>query len=262
MNKTLCNDCHFSQLIPSMAEMILGRDLQDSEYDDLFDIHFDLLNEDFDVTEHGWRDSGVDIAEAILGTSEDDEELADQLVRAYLEGAEKYDVSLSIDFAEPEEESEAEEEMLKHLHRQSLTLIKDWRERIMQHLERIDAHGFSNPSMTKSTNETPFPEKEWDDELQGDGSESEDASVMRTTEQKEPLTQFGMLYRENLRKHRPKEYRSLKESGDLDSHVLQIQEQAKLELSQLLDQGLSYDMAYEKVSRETLYPPSESPNRL
>jgi len=95
---------------------------------------FDLLNEDFDVTEHGWRDSGVDIAEAILGTSEDDEELADQLVRAYLEGAHKHVIPLSIDFAEPGEESQAEEEMLRHLHSQALTLIKDWRERIMQRL--------------------------------------------------------------------------------------------------------------------------------
>ncbi len=76
------------------------------------------------------------------------------------------------------------------------------------------------------------------------------------------LTPFGVLYQDNLRKHRPKEYRQLKESGQLKARVLDIQDQARLMLEQAQANGATYHEAYEKVALELLYPPSENPNRL
>lgn len=97
----------------------------------------ELRDFDYDVTKEGWQEAGISIAEVILGSGQDDEQFADMLVDAYLEGAETYDVPLPSDFAEPEESKEAAVQgMREDLQREALTFIKGWRERVLLAFEQ------------------------------------------------------------------------------------------------------------------------------
>lgn len=97
----------------------------------------DLLDYDFDVTEYGWRDSGFSVAQVILGSGQNDDEFANMLVDAFLQGANKYDVPLPCEFAGPEKTAEeAVREMRQDLHREAMTLIVSWRENVIRRFEQ------------------------------------------------------------------------------------------------------------------------------
>jgi|CXWL01.1.fsa_nt_gi hypothetical protein len=97
----------------------------------------DLLDYDYDVTEYGWRDASISIAEVILGSGENDDEFADMLVDAYLQGANRYDVPLPCDFAEPEiSRAEAVQDMRQYFQQEALTFIKKWRENVIRQFEQ------------------------------------------------------------------------------------------------------------------------------
>ena len=73
----------------------------------------------------------------ILGSGQNDEYFAETLVEAYLEGANKYDLPLPCDFAEPDEgEQEAVQEMRKNLCQEALTFIRSWRETVVRRFEQ------------------------------------------------------------------------------------------------------------------------------
>ena len=96
-----------------------------------------LLDYDFDVTQYGWHEAAFSIAEVILGSGYNDHDFAERLVDAYIEGANKYDVPLPCDFAEPEQNQEqAVEEMRQELHAEALRFIKSWRENVIRRFEQ------------------------------------------------------------------------------------------------------------------------------
>lgn len=77
------------------------------------------------------------VAAVILGSGQNDDEFADMLVEAYLEGANKYDVPLPCDLADVEEsKEEAIEEMRQDLQGKALSFIKDWRENVLRRFEQ------------------------------------------------------------------------------------------------------------------------------
>jgi hypothetical protein len=97
----------------------------------------DLLDYDFDITEYGWVDAGVSIAQVILGSDGDDDEFAEMLVGAFLAGANKYDIPLPCDFRDAEVSKEqAIDEMRQDLHKTAITFIKDWRENVVRRFEQ------------------------------------------------------------------------------------------------------------------------------
>ncbi len=97
----------------------------------------DLLDYDFDVTEYGWRDSGFSVAQVILGSGQNDDEFADMLVEAYLQGANQYDVPLSCDFMGPElTGEEAVQTMRQDLHQEAVMFIRSWREDVIRRFEQ------------------------------------------------------------------------------------------------------------------------------
>jgi hypothetical protein len=97
----------------------------------------DLLDYDFNVTEYGWQDAGVSIAEVILGSDQNDDEFAEMLVDAYLDGAKRYDVPLPCDFADAEVSKDAAiEEMRQDLQGKALSFIKEWRENVLRRFEQ------------------------------------------------------------------------------------------------------------------------------
>jgi len=97
----------------------------------------DLLDYDFNVIQEGWIEAGVSVADVILGAGQNDDEFADMLVEAYLEGASKYDVPLPCEFREPEIcQAEAVQDMRQDLHRDAMTFIKDWREDVLRQFEQ------------------------------------------------------------------------------------------------------------------------------
>ncbi len=97
----------------------------------------DLLDYDFDVTKEGWQEAGFPIEDVILGSGHSDDEFADMLVEAYLEGANKYDFPLPCDFADPNESNEeAVQAMRQDLHREALAFIKGWRDNVIRRFEQ------------------------------------------------------------------------------------------------------------------------------
>lgn len=70
------------------------------------------------------------------------------------------------------------------------------------------------------------------------------------------LSPWAQLLKAHLKEWRPKEHNQLLQSGNLNDHVQTIVDQAEKELNSLLDQGLAYDQAYEKI-RDRLYPSPE-----
>ena len=106
----------------------------------LWPVHFpllDLLDYDFDVTQEGWQEASIPVANVILGSGQNDDDFADMLLEAYLEGAKKYDTPLPCDFADMKEsKEEAVQAMRQDLHREALTFIKDWRENVIRRFEQ------------------------------------------------------------------------------------------------------------------------------
>lgn len=97
----------------------------------------DLLDYDFNVIEVGWIDASVSVADVILGSGQNDDEFADMLVEAYLDGANKYDVPLPCDFASPEEsKDEAFQALRQDLHKEAVTFIESWREDVIRRFEQ------------------------------------------------------------------------------------------------------------------------------
>ena len=70
------------------------------------------------------------------------------------------------------------------------------------------------------------------------------------------LSPWAQLLKAHLKEWRPKEYSQHLQNGNLNGHVQGIVDQAEKELNSLLDQGLAYDQAYEKI-RDRLYPSPE-----
>ena len=97
----------------------------------------DLLDYDYDVTEYGWQDASISVAEVILGSAGNDDEFADMLVDAYLEGASKYDVPLSCEFMGPElSGEEAVQAMRQDLHKEAVMFIRSWRDNVIRRFEQ------------------------------------------------------------------------------------------------------------------------------
>ena len=95
----------------------------------------DLLDYDFNVIEVGWIDASVSVADVILGSEQNDDEFADMLVEAYLEGANRYDIPLPCDFSE-ESNDEAVQAMRQDLHKEAVTFIESWREDVIRRFEQ------------------------------------------------------------------------------------------------------------------------------
>ena len=88
-----------------------------------------LRDYDYPLIENGLGE-GEDFLDAILGTSDEDECLADRLVASYLDGAKEYDEPLMTEFEASQQEMEEE------LHGEAKKLLREWRERIVSLLER------------------------------------------------------------------------------------------------------------------------------
>jgi hypothetical protein len=119
------------------------QELQD-EFDErlkrLWPIHcslLDLKDYDWDVAENGWQEAGIAVSEVILGSAENDDDYAEMLVEAYLEGARRYDVPLLCEFADADVSLQAaEDEMRQDLNREALSFIRDWRENVIRRFEQ------------------------------------------------------------------------------------------------------------------------------
>jgi len=70
------------------------------------------------------------------------------------------------------------------------------------------------------------------------------------------LTSIGLEAKEHLRKFRPKIYQQLKESGELQDYLLDLQDRAMGQLGQMIENGALYHEAKEIVN-QMLFPPSE-----
>ncbi len=71
-----------------------------------------------------------------------------------------------------------------------------------------------------------------------------------------PLGRFAQIAHDHLKEHRPKMYRELKASGQLEEFLKERAEAAGSLLSDLIGQGAAHDAAWEEASRE-LYLPTE-----
>lgn len=97
----------------------------------------DLRDSDFDVTEEGWQKASISVAEVILGSDSNDDEFAQMLVDAYVEGVRKCGLTLPIDFLDADDnEEEAVQSLRKDLQGKALSFIKNWRERLLRRFEQ------------------------------------------------------------------------------------------------------------------------------
>ena len=93
----------------------------------------DLCDYDWHIEEEGWPEG---VADVLLGSSDDDDNAAESLVEAYLEGARRYDVPLQTDFRDAEcSLEEAEKDMREDLYKEALKFIEVWREEVVTALE-------------------------------------------------------------------------------------------------------------------------------
>ena len=76
-----------------------------------------------------------ELLKSFLATSDADEDAAEELVAAYLQGAHKYDVPLPSEFRDDISLEEAEKEMREDLHKEALAFIRAWREGVVATLE-------------------------------------------------------------------------------------------------------------------------------
>jgi hypothetical protein len=88
----------------------------------------DIRNYDWPLIEEAWGE-GDDFVDALLGSSNDDDSLADQLVDSYLKGAEEYGVPLAVGFGA------TDEEMREDLMLEAKAMILGWRMKIVEVLE-------------------------------------------------------------------------------------------------------------------------------
>ena len=70
------------------------------------------------------------------------------------------------------------------------------------------------------------------------------------------LTRFVLEAKEHLKKHRPKMYRQLSESGELNDYLIDLQDRATSQLGEMIKNGAMYHEAKEVVN-QMLFPPSE-----
>lgn len=71
------------------------------------------------------------------------------------------------------------------------------------------------------------------------------------------MSAWKELARAHLKEHRPKLYRELEASGDLESFLEDRREAASRVLDEYLSRGLSYDQGWEAASRELFLPSEE-----
>lgn len=70
------------------------------------------------------------------------------------------------------------------------------------------------------------------------------------------LTPWAHLMKRHLQEFRPKEYLALLQAGTLNDHIQGIVDRAEEEFNDLLNSGLQYDQAFEKI-RDQIYPSPE-----
>jgi hypothetical protein len=71
------------------------------------------------------------------------------------------------------------------------------------------------------------------------------------------LTNFGHLAKAHWKEHRPRMYRELEQSGQLEEALYAAQELTKDALANLLSQGVPDNQAWEAVRENWLLLPSE-----
>ena len=76
---------------------------------------------------------------------------------------------------------------------------------------------------------------------------------------KYPLGLLGLQVRDHWKEFRPRTYRALQKSGDLDRSLYEAQEKTLDLMDQLLKGGLQYHQAWERASREYAFLPEEEP---
>ena len=72
-----------------------------------------------------------------------------------------------------------------------------------------------------------------------------------------PLGSLGLQIKAHWKEHRPKMFKALEQAGQLEASVHAAQELTADALSDLLDQGLPYNQAWELVREEWAFLPSE-----
>ena len=75
------------------------------------------------------------------------------------------------------------------------------------------------------------------------------------------LDPWANLLKVHLKEFRPKQYQSLLQAGKLNDHVQEVSDRAEEELNDLLNQGMLYHQAMERI-QEQLYPSPEPPTPL
>ena len=109
--------------LEELTEPIAERLYRVIPYDSYFT---DLHDYDYHFAEIAWEDNVEDI---LLGISEFDENAAEMLVEAYLEGVDQFRMLLDTDFGV------TEDQMITDLRKEALKLIHSWRERILKRIE-------------------------------------------------------------------------------------------------------------------------------
>ena len=71
------------------------------------------------------------------------------------------------------------------------------------------------------------------------------------------LSPWGWKLHDHLKEFSPNLFKELEQSGTLYDHCQGVANQAKAELSDLLDTGLPYNQAFELV-KDQIYPPAEA----
>lgn len=69
------------------------------------------------------------------------------------------------------------------------------------------------------------------------------------------LSNFGRMTKEHHLRHLPKLARLYQEEGRLDSEMQKLATQARVNMADLMESGLSWDQAWE-LQRDLLFPPS------
>ena len=71
------------------------------------------------------------------------------------------------------------------------------------------------------------------------------------------LNRFGLMAKEHWKEYRPRMYKELEDSGQLEERLYQAQEQTADMLAELISQGMSDDMAWEFVREQWILLPEE-----
>ena len=111
----------FEELADPIAERLYGMMPYDSYLTDLHDYDYHFAKIAWEVED--------EVADILLGTSKYDAEAANQLVEAYLEGANEFSIPLPTEFGA------TEDEMMADLKDEALKLINSWRKKILNTIE-------------------------------------------------------------------------------------------------------------------------------